>query len=135
MTLFRCREILTERMSEFDTRAKVKKAYADNMNKLSADLRSTIADMVPVNGGVTEKIDKVSRLAVKLWLDFELHRCRILVRLTGTGTMKLPERVEEIRKGSVTLTMLPSLGRYGNNKGSDLENYKAISGGDVFTVA
>ena len=82
----------------------------------------------------SERIDKLARQAMKTWLEFAMHRCRLLVGLTGTGTTEMSERVEEIRKGAVALTVFPSLTRCGNHKGADLLNETTISAGDVLRI-
>lgn len=121
MTLAECREALTQPISGLDPRAQVKKGFSDSQEELTQSLKAAIESVAVLHTETSRKIEELSRLARITWLDFQMHRCRIVASLTGSGTRKPSQRSNEIRNGSVMLTISPELRRFGNIKGTDLD--------------
>lgn len=79
-------------------------------------------------------MDSIAKKASRMWLDFGMQRCRIVVDLTGSGNRVPAERLTLIRQGGLTLTASARVGRFGNMKGADLGSFTVIGGceGEVF---
>lgn len=134
MTLAKCREALTQPVSGFDPRAQIKKAFSDTQEALVHELKTAIGSVTVLDTETLRRIEELPRLTRITWLDFQMHRCRIMARLTGSGTTRPSGRPEAICRGPVTLTILPDLRRFGNIKGTDLDTAVMIQGCDGETL-
>lgn len=128
MTLAKCREALTQRVSGLDARAQVKKGFMEVQEELTRKLNAAIESLTTVDPDTSRKVGELARLAMTTWLDFQMHRCRIMAELMGTGTTKPSERSNAVRHSPVMLTLLPSVQRYGNVKGTELDIAVTIAG-------
>ncbi|KAK4552631.1 hypothetical protein LTR86_010275 [Recurvomyces mirabilis] len=129
MTLEECYLILTQPVPAFMIqRERIKTAYQLNIAALAKTIETTLAKVIRPTAEMTETANNLARRTSKLWLDLGRHRCRIVVRQTGGGPNVIEERIASMLNGSFKLTVAPIIGRYGNSKGSDLENFTTIAG-------
>ena len=137
MTIKECREALTKPVpSQYDPRARLKKGFKNSLDALVAKIKAVLGDMVDLGAESTQLIDRLSKKAATTWLDFEMHRCRIVVRLNGLTTMSTSEKVAQFQKSSLALTVIPMVGRFGNVKGVDLGSFTILDGcaGDTLKI-
>ena len=138
MTVKECYEILTKPVpSHIDKRVEVKRGFKINQEKLIRALEDELDRVVQLKEHQEELLETLAKKAAVVWLDFVMHRCRIVIRLKGAGTKSSDEKVAAIQKGSTALTVLPTVGRYGNVKGVELDRFTAIKGyeGDTLDIA
>ncbi|KAK5116991.1 hypothetical protein LTR62_006712 [Meristemomyces frigidus] len=134
-TLGECHTILIDTVPKVMTeRVRLKAGYIQNMAELAKEIQAVLADIVLLTADARKKVEKLSRDASKLWLEYGRHRCRIVVRLPGDETTDVQKRKAELQKKTMTLTLSPILGRYGNNTGSDMDIYTVIGGGETLKV-
>lgn len=125
MTLRECRKALEEPLSEWDARARLKKGFKENEAHLIDQLKSLLTEMVKLEDNTLATVQRVARKSLIMWLDFEMHRCRVvLLELPTPGTAV--EKVNGTMHGSLRFTLAPGLGRYGNANGNDLENFTQL---------
>ena len=70
--------------------------------------------------------------AAAVWLDYGMHRCRIVVAMMDAPSIRSvsqAEMMQRLKSGDVTLTASPLLGRFGNVKGAELESLTTIDKG------
>lgn len=115
-------------ISQFDPRFELKKGFKSSQNGLVLELKSTLNEVVELSAPDVEKIQRISKQVFPLWLDYSMHRCRILVRLKGDEGQSVKDRNDLAQERSLTLTIQPLVGRYGNVEGLELENFKTIDG-------
>lgn len=122
--------------SQWDKRARVKKGFKNSLDGLVAELKAELGDIADLTSSDVQLIEKLSKRVATMWLDFEMHRCRIVVCLNGPKIKSIAEKVALVQKGSLTLTVLPMVGRHGNVKGVEMESFTIIDGcaGDTLTI-
>jgi hypothetical protein len=138
MAIKECREILSKPVpSHIDQRVEVKRGFKINQDKLVEALEDELDRIVQLTEREEALLDTLAKKAAVTWLDFVMHRCRIVIRLKGAGTKTSAAKVDAIQKGSTALTVLPTVGRYGNVKGVELDRFTVIKGyeGDTLDVA
>lgn len=129
MTVRECNQVLRSPVgSKYDPRAKLKKDYKGSYDELVGMLKAVLGDIVEIEDGNLAKIEKLARRTAAVWIDFEMHRCRIVVRLTGTKSHTTMEKALLAQRGSFALTVRPEIGRYGNVEGLDLDTFTVIDG-------
>lgn len=129
MTLSQCREVLsTPKIFEWDARARVKNGFGETQAKLTKAVIALMDEIVGVTPETTQAIDRIAKKASRMWLEFGMQRCRIVVNLTGSGERAPERRLAAIRDGGLKLTVSPTLGRFGNMKGADLGTFTVIGG-------
>jgi hypothetical protein len=97
--------------------------FKSSQAALVSELKIMLEQVIELSASDEEKIQRLSKQAFTLWLDYSMHRCRIVVYL------KKPEdQSTNNREEPKTLTMQPLVGRYGNVTGVDLEIFKVIDG-------
>ena len=127
MTIKECREALTKPVpSQWDPRAQLKRGFKSSLDELVAKLKTAIADIADLDAEHAQLVERLSKKAATMWLEFEMHRCRIVVNLTGSTKMSTSEKIAQIKKSSLVLTVLPMVGRYGNVDGVELETFTRI---------
>lgn len=135
MTLSGCREILTKPVpSQYDPRVQLKKGFDSAVRELIKCLKDTLGSIAILDPGTLQAIDWLSKQAAKTWLEFGMHRCRLVVRLTGTGTTELSQRAAVVQRGSIALTVSPAIERCGNHKGDELQTRIVLSTGDSLLI-
>jgi hypothetical protein len=129
LTVSQCRETLTKpKPSEFDKRARVQQGFKSSINRIVADLKTVLGEFIEVGAAETQLIQRLSTRAASLWFDFCMHRCRIEIVPTGSQALSIVDKEATAQSGSLTLTVLPKVGRHGNVKGVELETFVVISG-------
>lgn len=123
-----CREALTKQASEFDPRTRLRQGFMSSVDELGATLKRELDSMVEMSSENLQQVDWLSKKAASVWLDFQMHRCRIIVRLAGNELKSSVEKVAQLQRGSLKLTISPKLGRYGTVKGVELDKLTTISG-------
>lgn len=112
--------------SEWDPRARLKKGYVDNQSNLVKSLETILGGVVELDEKSMADIRQLSKKAAIVSLEFGMQRCRIVVRLSGSPAVSASERVDEISRGPAILTVLPTVGRYGNARGAELDTFTVI---------
>ena len=128
MTVKACHDALREPLSQMDQRAEVKVGYQNNLTNLIEELQSGLESLCEPSDSDLQLMKHLSRKAARLWLDFGLHRCRIRIYLPGQQSKTTAEKVALAEKNGLMLTRIPTVGRYGNDKGVDLESFTTING-------
>jgi hypothetical protein len=128
LTMKGARETLTESLSQYDPRAELKKGFRNSQDGFISELKDTLSDFVELAPSDIQTIDRLCKRVFPLWLDFAMHRCRIVVLLQRTGAISVKDKAALAQEGSLTLTILPRVGRYGNVKGLELETFYTIEG-------
>ena len=135
MTIKECREILSTPIpSHVDKRAEVKRGFKTSQDKLLTALEDELGRVVQLTEQEIQLVEKLAKKAAVTWLDFAMHRCRIVIRPTGAATKSTAEKVSTVQRGSVALTVLPIVGRYGNVKGVELDRFTIIKGCEGSTL-
>lgn len=136
MTIKECREALTKPVpSHLDPRAAVKKGYKESQERLISELKEVLEGIVVLTPTDLQGIDRLVRKTLLMWLDFELHRCRLLIGLTGPKTKSTAEKVSLILNGGSKLTISPSVSRYGNVDGIELDDFIVVVDGDSLELS
>ena len=136
MTLKECRLALRDPLSPYDPRAAIKDGYKASLSALIEDLAFELGKVVEMGGSERRCIQQLARKAARTWLEYGLHRCRIRV-LPATLTPRTMEEAASVAQaGSLVLTAVPMVGRHGNVKGVQLEDFTKIDGcaGDSIVV-
>ncbi|CAK1364419.1 unnamed protein product [Cercospora beticola] len=135
MTLQECREVLKQPvLSQFDPRARLKKGFSDTISSLAAELTTTIQKVASVDNQSMDNVNTLSRKVPKAWLDFCMHRPRIVVDMFGQEFSGASQRFSQIGRGEVLLTVVPKLGRYGDIEGADLDRFNLLKDGESLTL-
>ena len=99
-------------------------------------MKSALQEMVefgPADGQMVERL--IQRMS-NMWLEFQMHRCRIVISLKGTKPEPAAKKVP-VLQGALELVVVPSVGRYGNVKGVELDKFTVIGGcaGDMIRLS
>lgn len=129
MTLSQCREVLsTPKIFEWDARARIKNGFGETQAKLTKEIVALLSEIVEITPETTQAVDRIAKKASRMWLEFGMQRCRIVVNLTGSGDRVQAQKLAAIRDGGLKLTVSPLVGRFGNMKGADLGTFTVIAG-------
>ena len=139
MTMKECREALTKPApSEFDPRRRLRDGFKSSMDDLIAGMQAQLSDVVDLEDSHVQLVKRLCIIAVNnTWFDFEMHRCRLMISLTGTSLKTTAEKMSHAQRGPLVLTLLPRVARYGNVDGVGLDNCTIISGceGNELTIS
>ena len=126
------REALIEKVSNYDQRMGLKRSFKASQDGLTTELQEMLDEVVEMSSSDMEKVQKLAKQVFPLWLDYSMHRCRIVVFLKGRE-----EQSANRRESSSILTIQPLIGRYGNVTGSSLEIFKIIDecAGDAMSIS
>ena len=136
LTVKECREALEVGLSSVDPRARVKKGFKSNMDNLVGTLKTELGGIVDLSAADLQLIGRLSLKTVTTWLEYAMHRCRIVVCLTGSDAKSSTGKIRLLQEGTLSLTVLPKIGRHGNVNGVELERWSVIAGcaGDSLTI-
>ena len=137
MTIKECREALTKPVpSQWDPRARLKAGFKGNLDGLVDILKQELGDIVDLAISDTQPIERLAKRSATTWLEFQMHRCRLVINLTGSGARSTPEKIDLLQSGSLALTTAPWVGRHGNVNGVELESFTMIAkgAGDQITI-
>ena len=138
MTMKECKEVLSKPVpSHLDKRVELKTGFKRCQADLVASLKAELGTIVNLASSETDLIERSARKAVVTWLDFQMHRCRIVVRPTGLTAKSASEKRDLLQNSSLKLTVLPTVGRYGNVRGTELYSFTVIKGcpGEVLEIS
>ena len=68
--------------------------------------------------------------AAKMWLEFGIQRCRILVIVQGSNLKSAKEMIQRARGAPLELVVVPKLKRFGNSKGQDIQIEEIVASCD-----
>jgi len=128
-----CQEALTQQSSEWDPRAKLKRAFQDSQENVRKHLADMIGKVTPLEEDTTQNLDGISQKAAKMWLEMGSQRCRILI-VIPCSIAPQHVRVEQALEGSLELVKDAGLQRFGNSKGQHLEKKEIIGGCEGSTI-
>ncbi|KAK5105104.1 hypothetical protein LTS08_001378 [Lithohypha guttulata] len=137
ITVKECAEVLRPPVpSEWDPRMRLRKGFMDNLKELGSNLTSSLENIIDLTSSDLQTIVKLGKKAATIWLDFSMHRCRLVLLLRGPPTLSMEEKIVMAQTKSLELTVVPMLGRYGNAMGVDLLDFKVIDkcGGDSIVI-
>lgn len=118
----------TPKIFEWDARARVKNGFGETQAKLTKAAVTFMGEIMDVTPETAQAVDRIAKKASRMWLEFGMQRCRIVVNLTGSGDRVPAQRLAAIRDGGLKLTVSPTVGRFGNMKGADLGTFTVIGG-------
>jgi len=115
-----CRAALEKPASEWDPRAKLKKGFKSSLDALKKELTSTLGEFSNLDKSSVQAVESIIKKAAKMWLEFGMQRCRILVVVQGSNLKSAEERIQRARGDTLKIVVLPELKRFGNWKGQDV---------------
>jgi hypothetical protein len=132
-----CRTALRQPVdSEWDPRAKLKMGFRATLEAIRNEFTTTVGELVVLEKANIQLMDKISKKAANVWLEYGMQRCRI-VFLFGLSSLQSPaERIRQAREGAFDLLVVPELRRYGNSKGLELHTEATVAGcgGEIVEV-
>ncbi|KAL2073567.1 hypothetical protein VTL71DRAFT_10893 [Oculimacula yallundae] len=127
-TVKECQAALMQPASEWDARARLKERFKNAMEKLQGDLITALDELIVVDEQTNHAVEKITKKAANMWLAFGTQRCRILLAFKGSNLKTAEDKIREAQEGSLKLTVEPTLMRFGNSKGQDLDSSEVIGG-------
>ena len=128
-TIAECRASLKAPVpSDHDNRSKVRKGFISSLDRLREELRSTLGELVSLDKESSQILDKMTKKAANVWLEFAMQRCRILIVIPGSRLESAREKVQKAQGGTLELVVAPCLRRFGNSKGLDLAIEETVAG-------
>lgn len=106
---------------------RLRKGFMDTLRVFTSELKASLQQLVELSPTDIQVVDRLSKKAATIWLDFAMHRCRIVIRLKDSAALTMEENVATVQRSSLELTVIPVVGRYGNVTGADLDMYKTIN--------
>lgn len=106
----------------------MKKGFKETQDDLISALEDELELMLALTSDQIKSITQLVKKATVAWLDFAMHRCRIVIRPTGAVATSTKEKMYQMQQGSTTLTERPNIGRYGTVKGVELDRFTPIKG-------
>jgi hypothetical protein len=138
VTVKECREALTQALpSEWDPRARLKKGFKKSTDALKEELKSVLGSIAGLGRSDEQLVDKIAGKSARMWLEFGVQRCRVLVVMNGSNLAFAEDKVQRAKEGTWRLIVVPALKRIGNAKGLDLDTDHATSicEGEVFEAS
>jgi hypothetical protein len=132
-----CRAALEKPASEWDPRARLKKGFKTSLDALKKELTSTIEEVSNLDMNSSQMVDRIAIKAAKMWLEFGMQRCRILVVVQGSNLRSAEERIQRAQEDHLELVVIPELKRFGNSKGHDLHMEETVGecDGEITTLS
>jgi hypothetical protein len=121
--------------SEFDPRGPLKKGFKESLDALREEIYSSLQSIVEMDQNGRKIVDKMTLKATTMWLEFGVQRCRILIINGGSNTRVPEEMIEKAKANDLTLTVVPTLKRWGNSKGLELNIEETIGDCDGETIS
>jgi hypothetical protein len=119
-TIKECRAALEKAASELDPRARVRKGFKTSLDALTQELTSALREVSNLEKGSVQAAGSIVKKAAKMWLEFGMQRCRILVIMQGSNLKSTEERIRRAREATLKLVVVPELKRFGSSKGQDV---------------
>jgi hypothetical protein len=99
------------------------------------ELTSTLGEISNLDKSNVQAAGSIIKKAAKMWLEFGMQRCRILVIVQGSNLGSVEERIQRAREATLELVVVPELKRFGNSKGQDVHIEETVGGCDGEMVA
>jgi hypothetical protein len=125
-----CRAALGKPASEWDPRARLKKGFKTSLDSLKKELMSAIGEVSNLDKSSSQVVEGIAMQAAKMWLEFGMQRCRILVVVQGSNLKSAEERIQRAQEDNLELVVVPKLKRFGNSKGQDVHVEETVGGCD-----
>jgi hypothetical protein len=125
-----CRAALEKAASELDPRARVRKGFKSSLDALKQELTSTLGEVSNLDKSSVQAAEGIVKKAAKMWLEFGMQRCRILVIVQGSNLKSAEEMIQRAREATLKLVVVPKLKRFGNSKGQDVHIEETVGGCD-----
>jgi hypothetical protein len=119
-TIKECRAALEKPASEWDPRARLKKGFKTSIDALKKELTSALGEVSNLDKSRVQTADSIVMKAAKMWLEFGMQRCRILVVVQGSNLKSTEEKIQRAKGAALELVVVPQLKRFGNSKGQDV---------------
>jgi hypothetical protein len=130
-TVAECRASLRKPVpSEWDHRVKLKRGFKASMDDLNSELATVLGELVVLDKSNIQILEKMTKRAANIWLEFALQRCRVLIVVSGSELESADERVKRVHGGTLELVATPILKRYGSSTGLDLALEGIVGGFD-----
>jgi hypothetical protein len=129
-TIKECRAALEKPVSEWDPWARLKKGFKTSLDALTQELTSTLGEVSNLDESSVQAAGSIIKKAAKMWLEFGMQRCRILVIVRGSNLKSAEERIQRAQEATLKLVLVPELKRFGNSKGQDVHVAETVGGCD-----
>jgi hypothetical protein len=100
------------------------------MDDLNSELATVLGELVVLDKSNIQILEKMTKRAANIWLEFALQRCRVLIVVSGSELESADERVKRVHGGTLELVATPILKRYGSSTGLDLALEGIVGGFD-----
>lgn len=128
-TVAECRASVRKPLpSQWDPRVGLKKGFMSSMDDLKGEIAAILGELINLDKEVMQILEKMTKRAANMWLEITVQRCRILIEVSDSRLESAEERVEKALKGTLELTAVPSLRRYGTSAGLDLHLESTVGG-------
>lgn len=105
--------------SEWDPRARLKKGFKTSIDAIIRELKLTLGEISDLDDGSVQAVERIVKKAAKMWLDFGMQRCRVLVVVEGSNLASTEEKIQRAQEDVLKLVVVPELKRLGNPTGQD----------------
>ena len=124
-------------VSEWDPRARLRRGFKASLNALKQELTSTLGEVSTLDKSSAQAAESIIRKAAKMWLEFGMQRCRILVIVQGSNLKSAGERIQRAQEATLKLVGVPELKRFGNSKGQDVHIEETVGdcNGEIVEVS
>lgn len=122
-TIKECQAALKLPTSEWD-----KESFKEALDYLRNQMIETIDGLIVMDKTNVQAVQKITKKATKLWLDFGTQRCRVLLVFEGSNVETIEEKIRLAKESTLELLVEPKLIRLGISKGYKLESSEVIGG-------
>src|SRR5207244_3752705 len=91
-----------------------------SIDALEKELTSALGEVSNLDKSRVQTADSIVMKAAKMWLEFGMQRCRILVVVQGSNLKSTEEKIQRAKGAALELVVVPQLKRFGNSKGQDV---------------
>ncbi|KAJ9653452.1 hypothetical protein H2198_007348 [Neophaeococcomyces mojaviensis] len=127
ITVKNCRDtLLPPQPSEWDPRKRVMKDYLKNLHDCRTALIVALENVADLEEESIGHINQLPKKAATIGMNFAMHRCRIVVEMSGRMGLSMADKAAAARNDKIELTRVPALRRYGNVMGVDLDQSQIV---------
>ena len=108
----------------------MKKGFKTSLTALTQELKSALEEVSNLDESSVQAAGSIIKKAAKMWLEFGMQRCRILVIVQGSNLKSAEERIQRAQEATLKLVGVPKLKRFGNSKGQDVHIEETVGGCD-----
>ena len=116
---------------------RLRKGFTENLKESVSELKASLERVADLTAADKQMVERLPKKAATIWLDFAMHRCRIVIRVKDNAALSMEEKAATVQRSSQDLTVTPEVGRYGNAMGANLDMYKTIDrcAGDSIAIS